>query len=208
MIFRCSLYKVRAAAPAMIDTDVTAVMYTGNEGCVPCRMGSRSTCRIAATGLYWTIQPNPLLMKTSAGTITGVARVIKKRNPNFKAIAVEPSNSPVITQFKKGEPLKPGPHKIQGAGAGFIPNNLHLKDAAGNPQIAECVKVTNDDAFAMARRSAKEEGLLVGISSGAAIWAAVEVARRAESAGKLIVVIIPSFGERYLSTPLFADLAD
>ncbi len=89
-----------------------------------------------------------------------------------------------------------------------MPNNLHLKDSAGNPQIVECVKVSNDDSFAIARRLAKEEGILVGISSGAAMWAAVEVAKRASSKGKLIVVIIPSFGERYLSTPLFAGLGD
>ena len=93
-----------------------------------------------------------------------------------------------------------------GTGAGFVPNNLHLKDSGGNPQIVECIKVTNDDAFAIARRMATEEGLLVGISSGAATWAALELAKRPENAGKLIVVVIPSFGERYLSTALYQHL--
>jgi cysteine synthase A len=104
--------------------------------------------------------------------------------------------------------VQPGPHKIQGTGAGFVPANLHLKDSAGNSQITECVKVSNDDAFAMARRMATEEGLLVGISSGAATCAALEVARRPENAGRLVVVIIPSFGERYISTRLFEGLLD
>ena len=93
--------------------------------------------------------------------------VIKPRKPSFQAIAVEPTDSPVISQTLNGEPVKPGPHKIQGTGAGFVPNNLHLKDSAGNPQITECIKVSNDDAFAMARRLAKEEGILAGISTGA-----------------------------------------
>jgi cysteine synthase A len=141
----------------------------------------------------------------TGGTITGCVEVIKARNPGFQAIAVEPTDSPVISQTLKGEPLKPGPHKIQGTGAGFVPNNLHLKDKAGNAQIVECVKVSNDDAFAMARRLAKEEGILAGISSGANVWAALEVAKRPENKGKTIVTIACSTGERYLSTALAAD---
>jgi cysteine synthase len=141
----------------------------------------------------------------TGGTITGCVEVIKPRKQSFQAIAVEPTDSPVISQTLKGEPLKPGPHKIQGTGAGFVPNNLHLKDDAGNGQIAECIKVTNDDAFAMARRLAKEEGILAGISSGANVWAALEVAKRPENKGKTIVTIACSTGERYLSTALAAD---
>jgi cysteine synthase A len=132
----------------------------------------------------------------TGGTITGVGEVIKARKPSFRCVAVEPDASPVLSGGQRG------PHPIQGIGAGFVPEVLNTKI------YDEIVRVKNDDAMAMARRSAKEEGLLVGISSGAAIWAAVEVARRADSVGKLIVVIIPSFGERYLSTPLFADLGD
>src|SRR6187431_591349 len=113
----------------------------------------------------------------TGGTITGCVEIIKPRKAGFQAIAVEPTDSPVISQTLKGQPLKPGPHKIQGTGAGFVPNNLHLKDSAGNPQIVECLKVTNDDAFAMARRLAKEEGILVGISTGANVWAALQVAK-------------------------------
>lgn len=132
----------------------------------------------------------------TGGTITGVGEVIKPRKPSFKCIAVEPDASPVLSGGPKG------PHPIQGIGAGFVPDVL-------NTQIYdEIVRVKNDDAFKTARRMAREEGLLVGISSGAAVWAALEVARRRENAGKLVVVIIPSFGERYLSTALFADLAD
>jgi len=132
----------------------------------------------------------------TGGTITGVGEAIKPRKPSFKCIAVEPDASPVLSGGPKG------PHPIQGIGAGFVPDVL-------NTQIYdEIIRVKNDDAFATARRAAREEGLLVGISSGAAIWAAVEVARRRENTGKLVVVIIPSFGERYLSTALFADLAD
>jgi cysteine synthase A len=138
----------------------------------------------------------------TGGTITGVTEVIKPRKPSFQAIAVEPDASPVINQALAGQPLQPGPHKIQGTGAGFIPGNLHLKDSAGNAQITECVKVSNDAAFAMARRLAKEEGILVGISTGANVVAAIEVAKRPENAGKLIVTIACSTGERYLSTAL------
>jgi len=132
----------------------------------------------------------------TGGTITGVGEVIKRRKPSFKCVAVEPDASPVLSGGLKG------PHPIQGIGAGFVPEIL-------NRQICdEIIRVKNDDAFNIARRMAREEGLLVGISSGAATWAALEVARRPENAGKLVVVIIPSFGERYLSTALFADLAD
>ena len=132
----------------------------------------------------------------TGGTITGVGEVIKARKPEFRCVAVEPDASAVLSGGAKG------PHPIQGIGAGFIPDILNTKI------YDEIIRVKNDDAFAFARRAAREEGLLVGISSGAALWAAVQVARRPESAGKLTVVIIPSFGERYLSTPLYADLAD
>jgi cysteine synthase A len=141
----------------------------------------------------------------SGGTITGCCEVIKPRRPSFQAIAVEPKDSPVISQTLAGQPIKPGPHKIQGTGAGFIPKNLHLKDAKGNPQIVECIQVANEDSFAMARRLAKEEGILAGISSGANVWAAIEVAKRPENRGKLIVTFACSTGERYLSTPLAAE---
>src|SRR6266550_4725163 len=138
----------------------------------------------------------------TGGTITGCYEIIKPRKASFQAIAVEPKDSPVISQTLAGQPLKPGPHKIQGTGAGFVPKNLHLKDSAGNPQIVECLQVTNDDAFAMARRLAKEEGLLVGISTGANVIAAIEVAKRPQNKGKLIVTVACSTGERYLSTAL------
>jgi cysteine synthase A len=141
----------------------------------------------------------------TGGTITGCVEVIKPRKPSFAAIAVEPKDSPVISQTLAGQPVKPGPHKIQGTGAGFVPKNLHLKDSAGQPQIVECVQVSNDDAFAMARRLAREEGLLVGISTGANVIAAIEVARRPENKGKMIVTVACSTGERYLSTPLAAE---
>ena len=132
----------------------------------------------------------------TGGTITGVGEVLKARKPSFQAIAVEPDASPVLSGGQRG------PHPIQGIGAGFVPDVL-------NTQIYdEVIRVKNDDAFDLARRLAREEGLLVGISSGAAVWAALQVARRPENAGKLVVVIIPSFGERYLSTALFAHLAD
>ncbi|HKI68124.1 MAG TPA: cysteine synthase A [Verrucomicrobiae bacterium] len=141
----------------------------------------------------------------TGGTITGCVEAIKARKASFEAIAVEPKDSPVISQNLAGQPLKPGPHKIQGTGAGFIPKNLHLKDSNGNSQIVECVQVSNDDAFVMARRLAKEEGILAGISSGANVWAAMEVAKRPENKGKTIVTIACSTGERYLSTPLAAE---
>jgi cysteine synthase len=132
----------------------------------------------------------------TGGTITGVGEVIKERKPSFQCVAVEPDASPVLSGGEKG------PHPIQGIGAGFVPEVL-------NTQIYdEIIRVKNEDAFQTARRMASEEGLLVGISSGAAVWAALQVAQRMENEGKLAVVIIPSFGERYLSTPLFADLAD
>ena len=142
----------------------------------------------------------------TGGTITGVTEVIKPRKPSFTAIAVEPADSPVISQTLAGEPVKPGPHKIQGTGAGFVPNNLHLKNPnTGEAQIVECIKVSNDDSFAFARRLAKEEGILVGISTGANLWAAIQVAKRPENKGKLIVTVACSTGERYLSTALAAD---
>ena len=141
----------------------------------------------------------------TGGTITGCVEAIKPKKPSFQAIAVEPKDSPVISQTLAGQPVKPGPHKIQGTGAGFVPNNLHLKDASGKPQIVECVQVGNDDAFAMARRLAKEEGILAGISTGANVVAAIEVAKRPENKGKLIVTVACSTGERYLSTPLAAE---
>jgi cysteine synthase A len=141
----------------------------------------------------------------TGGTITGCYEVIKPRKPSFQAIAVEPKDSPVISQTLASQPLKPGPHKIQGTGAGFVPKNLHLNDEKGNAQITECIQVTNEDSFAMARRLAKEEGILAGISSGANVWAAIEVAKRPENKGKMIVTVACSTGERYLSTALAAE---
>jgi cysteine synthase len=141
----------------------------------------------------------------TGGTITGCYEVIKPRKPSFQAIAVEPKDSPVISQTLAGQPVKPGAHKIQGTGAGFVPRNLHLKDEKGVEQITECIQVSNDDAFAVARRLAKEEGILGGISSGANVWAAMEVAKRPENRGKTIVTVACSTGERYLSTPLAAE---
>jgi cysteine synthase A len=130
----------------------------------------------------------------TGGTITGIAEVIKKRKPSFKAIAVEPVDSPVLSGGK------PGPHKIQGIGAGFVPQVLNTKI------VDEIVQVKSDDAGAVARQLAKQEGILVGISGGAALWATLEVARRPENKGKKIVVILPDTGERYLSTWLFQDV--
>jgi cysteine synthase A len=130
----------------------------------------------------------------TGGTIAGVAEIIKKRKSGFKAIAVEPAGSPVLSGGK------PGPHKIQGIGAGFIPDVMRLD------LVDEIIKVTNDDASVTARRLAKEEGILAGISSGAAVWAALQVARRPENKGKMIVVILPDTGERYISTWLFQEL--
>jgi len=132
----------------------------------------------------------------TGGTITGIGEVLKARKPSFRVVAVEPDASPVLSGGAKG------PHVIQGIGPGFIPDILNTKI------YDEIVRVKNEDALETARRMAKEEGLLVGISSGAATWAAIQVARRPENTGKLLVVIIPSFGERYLSTALFANLAD
>jgi len=141
----------------------------------------------------------------TGGTITGIAEVIKPRKPSFQAIAAEPKDSPVISQTLHGQPLKPGPHKIQGLGAGFIPGNLHLKNSKGEPLVTDCIEVSNEDSFAMARRLCKEEGLLVGISTGANVWAAIQVAKRPENKGKMIVTIACSTGERYLSTALAAE---
>lgn len=132
----------------------------------------------------------------TGGTITGVGRVLKDRKPSVQLVAVEPAASPVLSGGTKG------PHPIQGIGAGFVPTVLDVD------LIDEVVKVENDDAFDAARRMAREEGLVVGISSGAAMWAALQVARRPENADKLVVVVVPDFGERYLSTALFNDLAD
>jgi cysteine synthase len=135
----------------------------------------------------------------TGGTITGVSEVIKPRKPEFKAIAVEPVSSPVIAQTLKGEPVKPGRHKIQGIGAGFVPANLHTD------VVDEVIPVTDEEAFEWARRLHKEEGLFGGISSGGNVAAAAKVAARPENRGKMIVVILPSIGERYLSTPLFEE---
>ncbi|HUY34812.1 MAG TPA: cysteine synthase A [Pirellulales bacterium] len=135
----------------------------------------------------------------TGGTITGVGEVLKKRKPSVQIIAVEPTNSPVITQARKGEPLKPGKHTIQGIGAGFIPKVLNLDI------IDDVVLVTDDDAMETARSLAKLEGLMSGISSGAAAWAAIQVAKRPANAGKLVVVVLPDIGERYLSTKLFPE---
>jgi cysteine synthase len=132
----------------------------------------------------------------TGGTITGVSEVLKSRKPGFVSIAVEPKDSPVLTQTRNGEPLKPGPHKIQGTGAGFVPNNLNLD------LVDEVITVSNEDAIETARQLALQEGILAGISTGANVWAALQVANRPEFAGKLIVTVGCSTGERYLSTAL------
>ena len=132
----------------------------------------------------------------TGGTLTGVSEVIKSRKSSFQAIAVEPKDSPVISQTRRGEPIKPGPHKIQGTGAGFVPKNLNLE------VVDDVVTVSNDDAIGMARRLALEEGILAGISTGANVWAALQLAQQPENKGKLIVTIGCSTGERYLSTAL------
>ncbi len=135
----------------------------------------------------------------TGGTITGVGEVIKAKKPSFKCYAIEPESSPVITQKRQGKALQPGKHMVQGIGAGFIPKILNLE------VIDEVMLVTNEDAFAWARRAAKEEGILCGISSGAALSVADRVAHMPENKGKVIVVVLPSGGDRYISTPLFAE---
>jgi cysteine synthase A len=135
----------------------------------------------------------------TGGTITGVGEVLKKRKPTVQMVAVEPANSPVITQKLDGQPLKPGRHTIQGLGAGFIPDVLNLE------VIDEVVLVQDEDAAETTRQLAKLEGLMCGVSSGAAAWAAIELAKRPENNGKLIVVVLPDLGERYLSTKLFPE---
>jgi cysteine synthase A len=137
----------------------------------------------------------------TGGTITGVGEVIKSKKPSFKCIAIEPETSPVITQIRKGQPLQPGRHAIQGIGAGFIPKILNLDI------IDDVALVTNEDAYTWARKAAKEEGIFCGISSGAALCVADRIARAPENKGKVIVAILPSGGDRYLSTPLFAESA-
>ena len=135
----------------------------------------------------------------TGGTITGVGEVLKARKPGVQIVAVEPADSPVITQQRAGQPLKPGKHTIQGIGAGFIPDVLNVD------VIDEVVPVTDDDAMETARQLAKQEGFMCGISCGAAAWAALQVAQRPENRGKLIVVVLPDLGERYLSTKLFPE---
>jgi cysteine synthase A len=138
----------------------------------------------------------------TGGTITGVAEVLKSRRPGFRAVAVEPAESPILTQALAGETLRPAPHKIQGIGAGFVPKVLNLT------VVDEVIRVGQDEAIDYARRAAREEGLFVGLSSGAALRAAHLLAERAENEGKVIVAIVPSFGERYLSSVLFSHITD
>ena len=135
----------------------------------------------------------------TGGTLTGVAEVIKPRKPSFKAVAVEPVASPVITQTRNNEPIKPGRHKIQGIGAGFVPKNLNMQ------MVDEIVQVTDDEAFEWARKLHKQEGIFGGISSGGNVAAVAKLVQRPEYKGKMIVVVLPSIGERYLSTPLFEE---
>jgi cysteine synthase A len=135
----------------------------------------------------------------TGGTITGVGEVIKARKPGVKMVAVEPVNSPVITQKRAGKPLQPGKHTIQGIGAGFIPDVLNVN------VIDDVIQVQDEDAMDVARKMARDEGLMCGISSGAAAWAAIQLANRPENKGKLIVVVLPDLGERYLSTKLFPE---
>jgi len=136
----------------------------------------------------------------TGGTITGVGQVLKERKPSVKVVAIEPSDSPVITQTLAGQPVKPGPHKIQGIGAGFIPQILDLS------VIDEVFRVTNEQALEFGRKLSSEEGILAGISSGANVFAALEIASRPENKGKRIVTVVCSTGERYLSTLLFQDI--
>jgi cysteine synthase len=135
----------------------------------------------------------------TGGTITGVGEVLKARKPGVKIVAVEPTASPVITQFRAGQELKPGKHAIQGIGAGFIPDVLNVK------VIDEVIQIEDENAFETTRQLAKREGILCGISSGAAAWAAIQIAKRVENRGKLVVVILPDIGERYLSTKLYPE---
>ena len=141
----------------------------------------------------------------TGGTITGCMEILRERKPDFRAIAVEPADSPVISQTLAGKPIRPENSRIQGIGAGFVPANFHLYRSPGRPAIAECIRVESGDAFTMARRLAREEGILAGISSGANVWAAVQVASRPDNRGKTIVTVACSTGERYLSTPLATE---
>ncbi len=138
----------------------------------------------------------------TGGTLSGIAEVWKERRPGFQAIAVEPVESPVITQTREHLDIKPGPHKLQGIGAGFVPDNLDMEI------VDEVIQVSTEDSVKWARRCAAEEGILIGLSSGSALCAGMQVAHRPENAGKTVVIVIPSNGERYLSTVLFADLRD